>query len=252
MRPFNLSRRTLLVGLAGLLALGLLVLVAVVFALGSVMGWGTAALDKVTDATTAAVAQTREDATRELEKAKSDVAAAVATAATSSEEATRALEDARTAVAGARDALAEPEAALNRVTDAVTLEAERAAAAAVVAAAPVLAERADAAGRVLDALAGPDPELWPKGLPLRQVHYRKGESVTEYGYEATEGFDLAQMREQLVALGYTEHVIAEGGDALEAVYRGPQQLVLSASLREGRQVIDVREAPLAVPAKPER
>lgn len=246
MRPFNLSRRTLLVGLAGLLAFGLLALVAVVVALGSLLGWGSSALEKVTNATTAVVAQTREEATRELEKAKGDVAAAVATAATSSEEAAKALEDARTTVAGAREVLAEPEAALDRVTEAVAVDLERSAAAAAAAALPVLSERADAANRALNALAGPDPASWPTGLALRQTHYHQGKTVTEYAYVATEGFRLTQLRERLVAQGYTEHVIAEGSGALEAVYRGNQQLLVSATPRDGRLLIEVREIPLAV------
>ena len=251
MRPLNLSRRTLLLGIAGLLAVGLLAIVAVVFALGSLLGWGSTALDKVTDATAAVVAQTREEATRELEKAKGDVAAAVATAATSSEEAARALEEARTTVADAREALAEPQAALNRVTDAVALDLERSAAAAAAAALPVLSERADAANRALNALAGPDPTSWPTGLALRQIHYRKGERATEYAYVATEGFTLGQLRERLVEQGYAEHVIAEADGALEAVYRADRQLVLSASTRDGQQYLDVREMALAVPASPD-
>jgi hypothetical protein len=236
-------------GVVGLLAVGLLALMAVVFALGSLLGWGSSALDKVTVAAAAVVAQTREEATRELEKAKGEVAAAVATAAVSSEEAARALDEAKTTIAGAREALVEPEAALNRATEAVAMEVERTAAAAAAAALPVLSERVDAAGRALEPIAGPDPTAWPQGLALRQIHYRKGERATEYAYVATEGFDLAQLRARLLAQGYSEHVIAEADGALEAVYRGERQLVLSVSTRNGHQHLDVREMALAVPPK---
>jgi predicted negative regulator of RcsB-dependent stress response len=252
MRSFNLSPRTILVCVAGLLAVGLVLVAGLVLALVGFMGWGATALEKVNVATSAVVSQAREEATRELDQAKDEVAAAVATATSSSEEAARALQDASTTVAGVREALAEPEAALNRVTDAVAQEVERTAVAAAAAAVPVLSEQAESAKRALDALSGPDPAAWPEGLALRQLDYRKGERVTEYAYVATEGFDLAGMREQLVALGYAEHVIAEGGGGLEAVYRGDRQLVLSAFTRDGQQYIDLQETELAAPPSPDR
>ena len=222
MSSSNTARRTLLLGLAA----GVLALIAVaLFTLWQLSAWGSGALSKVTDATMAAVSQ--------------------------SPDAARALDSARTTVADARGAVAEPEAALNRAADAATQAVARTVAAAAGAAGPVVSERVQSAMRPLASMARQDPKLWPDGLALRQLHYRQSGAVTEYWYAAAAGFKLPQLREQLVALGYAEHVIAEGEGTLEAVYRRDRQLLLSATTRDGRQYIDVRELPLALPARPD-
>ena len=91
------------------------------------------------------------------------------------------------------------------------------------------------------------PAAWPEGLALTQVHYRQVGDVTEYSYVAeASSFELQALREQLIDLGYAEHVMAEGEGMLEAVYRGERQLLLSATTRDSEQRIDVREVPRAV------
>ncbi len=252
MNSSNPARRTILVGFAASLVLGVLALVVIAgFALWQLTEWGSVALDKVTDSTVAAVSQSREDATRVLADAKGTVATTVAAVAISKQEAARALEEAKASVATTREqaaqALGEPEAALQRAADAAIGDVSRSLAAAAAAMAPVVSEHATTAARSLGALAGRDPAPWPQGLSLKQVHFRKVGGVTEYAYVAVvPDFQLKQLREQLVELGYTEHLLSEGQGSLEALYRGKQQLLLSATTRDGRQHIDVREVPLAV------
>ncbi|MBW8368923.1 MAG: hypothetical protein K0M70_13830, partial [Arenimonas sp.] len=109
MNTSRVSRRTLLVGVFGTLALGMLALVVVVvLAMGRLSEWGSAALDKVTGATATVVAQSGEEATRVLEETKGAIAGT---------EAARALQDARTSVERTREALADPQAALDRAVD---------------------------------------------------------------------------------------------------------------------------------------
>lgn len=253
MNTSRVSRRTLLVGLVGTLALGLLALVVVVIlVLGRLGEWGSAAIDKVSDATATVVAQSGDEATRVLEESKDAIAGT---------EAARALQDARTSVERTREALADPQAALDRavdgaidsatreVTDSVAVAA--AAATAAAAAAPEVTERLDAATDALSALAGSDPQPWPKGLALRQTQFRQEGAVAEYAYVAlAPGFDLEGMRRELVALGYVEHVLALDASTLEAMYRGDRQLLLTATLRDGLQHITVRDVTVPASAPP--
>lgn len=254
MNTSRVSRRTLLVGLVGTLALGLLALVVVVtLVLGRLGEWGSAAIDKVSDATATVVAQSGDEATRVLEESKDAIAGT---------EAARALQDARTSVERTREALADPQAALDRavdgaidsaareVTDSVAVAAAAATAAAA-AAAPEVTERLDAATDALNALAGSDPQPWPKGLALRQTQFRQEGAVAEYAYVAlAPGFDLDGMRRELVALGYVEHVLALDASTLEAMYRGDRQLLLTATLRDGLQHITVRDVTVPASAPP--
>lgn len=109
------ARRTVLLGLAGVSVLGIFALVGVaLFALWHLLGWSSGALDRVTDATMASVAATREESARELGKAKAEVAATVGAVAQSNAEVARAMEEARVAVGAAEAVIADPEAALNR------------------------------------------------------------------------------------------------------------------------------------------
>lgn len=252
MNSSNPARRTILIAFAGTLVLGVLALVVLsAFALWRLTEWGSGAIDKVTDATVAAVSLSREEATRVLEDAKGSFATSVAAVALSKEEAARALQDAKASVATtrerAKEALANPEGAVQRAADAAAQDVSRTLAAAVAAVAPVVSGHAESAARSLEALAARDPTSWPEGLALKQTHFRQLGGVTEYAYVAVvPDFRLNELRAQLVDLGYTEHVIAEGEGSLEAVYRGDHQLLLSATTRKGRQHIDVREVPLAV------
>ena len=243
----KLPRRTILLGLAGAVVLGMSALVVVVLiVIGRFTEWGSVALDRVTDATVGVVSQSGEYATRALEETQGAMAVT---------EATRALEDAKTSFERTRDALADPEAVLARAADVavqdVTLKvaATAAVAATSAAAAPAMAERLEALA--LNSSAGPDPKPWPKGLALRQTEYRQAGTVTEYAYVAlSPGFDLSQMRQELIALGYVEHVLVQDRSALEAVYRGDRQLFLTATLRDGRQYISVRDVPMAGQEQP--
>ncbi len=209
-----------LLGVAALIVLLLVVIAAV--ALQRFSAWGTTALDKVTDATTAVVSQSRD-------------------------EAARALTEARQRLASTRDratqAVAEPEQALNRVADAAADEVTRSLSAAATAVSGGMAS----ASQILDSVAGPDPHPWPTDALLRQTHYLSTATATEYGYISTmPDFPLARLRELLVGMGYVEHVISERDGALEALYRRDQQLLLSASKQaDGRLRVDVREMPVA-------
>ncbi|MCX7034705.1 MAG: hypothetical protein NT046_12210 [Arenimonas sp.] len=250
MNTSRVSRRTLLVGFLGAAALALIALVVVaVLAVGRLSEWGSAAIDKVSGATATVVAQSGEEATRVLEETKGAIAGT---------EAAQALQDARTSVEQARDALADPQAALDRAVDgaidSATQDVTRsvavaaaAATAAAAAAAPAVNERIDAATGALNALAATDPQPWPQGLALRQTQFRQDGAVAEYAYVAlAPGFDLAGMRRQLVELGYVEHVLALDASTLEAMYRGDRQLLLTATLRDGLQHITVRDVTPAV------
>jgi hypothetical protein len=252
----RVSRRTLLVGLIGAMTLALVALVViVVLVMGRLGDWGSAAIDKVTGATATVVAQSGEEATRMLEETKGAIAGT---------EAARALQDATTSVERTREALADPQAALDRAVDgainsatqdvtrsvaAATAAATAAAAAAAAAAAPAVTERIDAATGALNALAAVDPKPWPQGLALRQTQFRQDGAVAEYAYVSlAPGFDLAGMRRELAALGYVEHVLALDATTLEAMYRGERQLLLTATLRDGLHHITVRDVTAPVPA----
>lgn len=194
----------------------------------------------MTDATVGVVSQSGEYATRALEETQGAMAVT---------EATRALEDAKTSFERTRDALADPEAVLARAADVAVQDVTSKVAATAAAAAPAMAERLEALA--LNSSAGPDPKPWPKGLALRQTEYRQAGTVTEYAYVAlAPGFDLRQMRQELIALGYAEHVLVQDRSALEAVYRGDRQLFLTATLRDGRQYISVRDVPMAGQEQP--
>ena len=251
----NPSHRTLLLALAGALGLGVLALVvAAAVALWHLTEWGSGAISKVTDATVAAVAPFREDAARAIADAKGAAVTTAAAVALSREEAAGALEEAKASIATTREraaqALAQPQVALQRAADDAATDLTRSLAAAALAVAPVVSQHADSAARSLNALASRDPQAWPAGLALKQTHVREVGEMTEYAYVASEPtFQLAQLREQLRQIVYTEQVTAEGEGWLEAVYRGERQLLLSATTREGLQHIDVREVPLAEPAK---
>lgn len=231
----KLSPRNIILGLAGAALLGMFALVVAVVVIWRSTEWNSGALAKMADSAAALVSQSGEHATRALEGTHGTVAVA---------EAARALEDARTSFDRTRDALADPQAALASVADVAVQDVTRAVAVTAAAAAPALAERVDA--MVLNSSAGPDPRPWPKGLALRQTQYRQAGEVTEYAYVAlAPGFDLGQMRQKLIALGYVEQVLAQNQSALEAVYRGERQLFLTATLRDGRQHINVRDLPMA-------
>ena len=248
----RISRRTLLVGLIGAMMLAAVALVVVVvLVMGRFTEWGSAALDRLTGATATVVAQSGGEATRVLEETQGAIAGS---------EAARALQDARTSVERARAALADPQAAFDRAVDGaidsatqdVTRSAAVAAAAATAAAAaaaPAVTGRIDAATGALNALAGTDPQPWPKGLALRRTQFRQDGAVAEYAYVSlAPGFDLAGMRRQLTALGYVEHVLALDASTLEAMYRGERQLLLTATLRDGLHYITVRDVTAPVPA----
>jgi lysylphosphatidylglycerol synthetase-like protein (DUF2156 family) len=252
MTTSGISRRTLLVGLIGALTLALVALVlVVVLAMGRLSEWGSAAIDKVTGATATVVAESGDEATRVLEETKGALAGT---------EAARALQDARASVERTREALADPQAALDRAVDGaidsatqdVTRSVAAAAAAttaAAAAAAPAVAGRIDEATRTLNALAGTDPQPWPQGLALRQTQFRKDGAMAQYAYVSlAPEFDLAGMRRQLVALGYVENVLALDASTLEAMYRGERDLLLTATLRDGLHHITVRDVTAPVPA----
>lgn len=251
MSTSRVSGRTLLVGIIGAITLALLALVVVVIlVMGRLTEWGSAAIDKVTGATATVVAQSGEEATRMLEET---------TGAIAGTEAARALQDARTSVERTREALADPQAALDRAVDgaidSATQDVTRsvavataAAAAAAAAAAPEVTGRIDAATDALNALAATDPQPWPQGLALRQTQFRQDGAVAEYAYVSlAPGFDLAGMRRELATLGYVEHVLALDATTLEAMYRGERQLLLTATLRDGLHHIAVRDVTAAAP-----
>jgi len=236
----KLSPRTILLGLAGAAMFGVFALVVAVIVIWRSTEWDSGSLAKVADATAALVSRSGEHATRALEGTQGTMAVA---------EAARALEEARTSFDRTRDALTDPQAALASVADVAVQDVTRAVAATAAAAAPALLDRVDA--MALNSSAGPDPQPWPKGLALRQTQYRQAGAVTEYAYVAlAPGFDLAQLRQQLIALGYVEQVLAKNGSALEAVYRGERQLFLTATLRDGRQHINIRDLPIAGEEQP--
>lgn len=256
MNTSGISRRTLLFGFIGAVTIALLALVVVVvLAVGQVGAWGSAALDRFTGATATAVAQSGQEATRVLEETKGAIAGT---------EAARALLDARTAVERAQEALADPQAALDRAVDGAVDAASRdvsrsvavaaaTAAAAAAAAAPAVTQRINEATGALNALAGTDPQPWPQGLALRQTQFRQQGTVAEYSYVAlAPEFDLDGMRRQLVALGYVEHVLALDASTFEAMYRGDRQLLLTATLRDGLQHLNVKDVtgPAASPPAP--
>ncbi|MCX7042765.1 MAG: hypothetical protein NT117_08820 [Gammaproteobacteria bacterium] len=234
----KLSPRTIVLGLAGAAVFGMLAIVVAFIVIWRSTEWNSAALAKMADATVAMVSGSGEHATRVLEGTQG--AAAVT-------EAARALEDARTSFDRTRDALADPQAALASAADGAIQDATRAVAATAATAAavaPALADRVDA--MALNSSTGPDPQPWPKGLALRQTQYRQAGEVTEYAYVAlAPEFDLGQMRQKLIALGYVEQVLAQNRSALEVMYRGERQLFLTATLRDGRQHINIRDLPIA-------
>jgi len=231
----RLSPRTIVLGLAGAAVFGMLAIVVAFIVIWRSTEWNSAALAKMADATVAMVSGSGEHATRVLEGTEG--AAAVT-------EAARALEDARTSFDRTRDALADPQAALASAADVAVQDVTRAVAASAAAAAPALAERVDA--MAFNSSTGPDPQPWPKGLALRQTQYRQAGEVTEYAYVSlAPEFDLGQMRQKLIALGYVEQVLAQNRSALEVMYRGERQLFLTATLRDGRQHINIRDLPIA-------
>lgn len=248
MTTLPVSRRTALLGLAGVSIVGIFALVGVtLFALWHLTGWSSGALDRVTDATMATVAATREDGAREIEEAKAEVVATVGAVAQTNAEAARAMEETRRAVDAAQGLIADPQAALDRAAEAGANEIARNVADAAAVAAPDISEQLAPATAVLSALSAQHPQHWPNDAALRQLHRRQAGSTSEYAYSAAPGFELSKLRQHLVAQGYTEHVLAEAPGSFEAVYRAERQLLVSASTSDAGQRIEVREMPLASP-----
>ncbi len=248
----NPSRRPLLIGIAATLAFGVIaVVVLTAVVLWRLTEWGSETVNQLTEAATAVVAPLREDAQRAVTETKATVANSVAAVANPQEELRRAVADASSSVAQVKEraaqVLGEHEAVVRNLGEATAQDASQTVAAAAASIAPVVAGHLEAAQALIPRVAR-DPTTWPEGLALKQIHYRQAGDVTEYSYlAAVPAFDLKTLREQLIGLGYAEHVLAEGEGTLEAVYRGEHQLLLSATTLGSEQRIDVRELPKAGP-----
>ena len=270
MQNLKSNRRGILFGIVGIAAVTIIALIVVsAVAVWRLTEWGTQTLTSVTDSTLTAIAQSRQEATRALEDAKATVAttreratevlaepqtALQRATAAATQDAKRIFADARATVDQTRhraaEVLAQPQVAIDRAVDAVGQEASRNLAATAAASSAVVTAKMDSVTRAATAVAGRDPQLWPSALPVRQIGFRDAGSVTEYTYVAESGFQVSELRQQLLGLGYAEQIIGERDGSLEALYRAERQLLVEASTRDGRLHIDVRETPLAAEAPP--
>ncbi len=267
MKNLKSNRRGILFGIVGIVAVTILALVVVsAVAVWHLTEWGTQALTSVTES----VSQSRQEATRAIEDAKATVATSRERAAevlvepqtalqrataAATQDAARILADARATVDQTRDraaeVLAEPQLAIDRAVDAAGQEATRSLAATAAAASAAVTAKMDSVTRAVTTVAGRDPQLWPSALPVRQVGFREAGAVAEYTYVAeSDGFQVSELRRELLGLGYAEQVIGERDGSLEALYRADRQLLVEAATRDGRLHIEVRETPLAAEAAP--
>lgn len=248
MKTSHAGRRTLLIGIGASLAFGVLVLAVVAaFALWRFADWGSDAVSQVGEAAVALIAPLREDAQRAVDDTKATVADSVAAVALVHEETRRAITDASSVVTQVKERTAqawgEPEAIVRNLGASAAQDASQAIAVAAASVAPLVAGQLEAAQALIPGVPR-HPTTWPEGLPLEQIHYRQVGNITEHSYlAALPAFDLDVLRERLVGLGYTEHVLVAGEGTWEAVYRGEGRLLLSATTRDSELRIDVLEVP---------